>query len=87
MKCISIRQPWAYAIIYCGKNIENRSWSTSYRGPLLIHASLNQKKLDQDLKYIEKKFNCVIPKDKLEFGKIIGAVKLNNVFCLMIKIF
>ena len=22
-----------------GKNLENRTWSTSYRGPLLIHAS------------------------------------------------
>lgn len=39
MKCISIRQPWAWAIVHAGKNIENRTWSTNYRGPLLIHAS------------------------------------------------
>ena len=39
MKTLSIRQPWAWAIIFAGKTIENRSWATSYRGPLLIHAS------------------------------------------------
>lgn len=39
MKCISIRQPWASLIIHHGKDIENRNWASSYRGPLLIHAS------------------------------------------------
>jgi hypothetical protein len=39
MKAISIRQPWAWAILYAGKDIENRVWTTPYRGPLLIHAS------------------------------------------------
>lgn len=36
---LSIRQPWASAIVLGGKDIENRSWSTDYRGPLLIHAA------------------------------------------------
>ena len=27
MKAISIRQPWAWAVIYAGKDIENRSFS------------------------------------------------------------
>lgn len=36
---ISIRQPWSWAIINCGKDIENRSWPTKYRGPVCIHAS------------------------------------------------
>lgn len=39
MKALSIRQPWAWAIIHAGKDIENRSWGTSYRGPMLIHAA------------------------------------------------
>ncbi len=38
MKAISIRQPWASLIIAGGKDIENRSWPTAYRGPVLIHA-------------------------------------------------
>jgi len=41
MKTISIRQPWAWAILHAGKRIENRDWraAPSYRGSLLIHAS------------------------------------------------
>ena len=38
MRCLSVRQPWAWAIIHAGKDIENRTWSTEYRGPLAIHA-------------------------------------------------
>lgn len=41
LSSISIRQPWAYAIIFMGKNIENRTWRTNYRGKVLIHASKN----------------------------------------------
>lgn len=36
---LSIRQPWAWAIMEAGKDIENRTWSTSYRGPVFIHAA------------------------------------------------
>lgn len=39
MKALSITAWWAWAIVHAGKDIENRTWGTSYRGPLLIHAS------------------------------------------------
>lgn len=39
MKAISIRQPWAWLIVNAGKDIENRSWRTPYRGAVLIHAA------------------------------------------------
>jgi len=39
MKAISVRQPWAWAIIHAGKNVENRTRFCTHRGPLLIHAS------------------------------------------------
>ena len=45
MKTLSIRQPWAQMIVLGIKPVENRSWKTSFRGPLLIHAS---KKYDHD---------------------------------------
>lgn len=38
-KALSIRQPWAWAIINAGKDIENRSWPTKFRGPVCIHAA------------------------------------------------
>lgn len=39
MKALSIRQPWAWAILHAGKRIENRGWRCHYRGPILIHAA------------------------------------------------
>lgn len=38
MKVLSVRQPWAWAIIHGGKDIENRNWKTPFRGRLAIHA-------------------------------------------------
>lgn len=41
MKAISIRQPFAWAIVHANKRIENRArrGAPSYRGPILIHAA------------------------------------------------
>lgn len=38
MKVLSVRQPWAWALIHGGKDVENRNWFTQYRGLLAIHA-------------------------------------------------
>jgi predicted kinase len=35
---LSIRRPWAHLITAGHKQVENRTWSTSYRGPVAIHA-------------------------------------------------
>ena len=42
MKVLSVRQPWAWAIARGWKQIENRSWNTSFRGLLAIHAPLTE---------------------------------------------
>jgi hypothetical protein len=39
MRGLSLTQPWATLIAIGAKRIETRSWSTSYRGPIAIHAS------------------------------------------------
>jgi hypothetical protein len=39
VKAISVRQPWAWCITNAGKCVENRTWNTDYRGPVLIHAA------------------------------------------------
>lgn len=39
MKALSVRQPWAWLIIFAGKDIENRDWSTTQRGRVLVHAA------------------------------------------------
>jgi len=44
MKCLSVRQPWAWAILHAGKDVENRTWAPSPKQlkpgeRLAIHAS------------------------------------------------
>jgi hypothetical protein len=39
MKALTIKQPWIYAILHEGKDIENRSWRRSFRGWIALHAS------------------------------------------------
>lgn len=38
IKALSIQQPWAWAIVYAFKDVENRTWRTTYRGEFWIHA-------------------------------------------------
>lgn len=47
MKALTLWQPWATLIAIGAKSIETRSWGTSYRGPLAIHAA------NRDLAYHE----------------------------------
>jgi hypothetical protein len=39
MKALTLTQPWATLVAIGAKTIETRSWYTSYRGPLAIHAA------------------------------------------------
>ncbi|MBB3041198.1 hypothetical protein [Nocardioides soli] len=38
MKALTVQQPWAWAIVHGGKDVENRTQAWSYRGLLAIHA-------------------------------------------------
>lgn len=38
---LTVKQPWAWAIIHAGKDVENRSRPLNYRGQLLIQAGKN----------------------------------------------
>jgi len=39
MKALSVSRPWTTLILQFDKSPENRSWPTSYRGPLWLHAA------------------------------------------------
>ena len=45
MKAITISQPYASKIAEYSKFVENRTWPTSYRGPIAIHAGLGKQYL------------------------------------------
>ncbi|MDD5394961.1 MAG: ASCH domain-containing protein [Thiothrix sp.] len=60
MKALSIQQPWAWAILNAGKDIENRDWYTPVRGRILIHAG---KKIDKgSIGFIEDLCHISIPR-------------------------
>ena len=40
--CLSIRQPYAWAVIKGAKDVENRTWRRNYLGRLYIHVSLKE---------------------------------------------
>lgn len=79
MKAITVRQPFAWAIIHGGKDIENRSWSTRHRGPLLIHAasSMTATEYGDFAEMLAKKKLGPMPQlADLLLGGIIGVVDL-----------
>ncbi|HJT87971.1 MAG TPA: ASCH domain-containing protein [Bryobacteraceae bacterium] len=79
MKVLTIRQPWAWLIVNGYKDIENRSWATHYRGPLLIQASasLPSRKDLEGARAFARKRGVVVPED-LETGGIIGLAFLDR---------
>lgn len=46
IQCLTLHAQWAAAILKLGKDVENRTWSTPYRGPLAIHAG---RTIDRDI--------------------------------------
>lgn len=73
-RMLSVRQPWAWAIVEGLKGEENRTWSTNYRGPLVIHAGKQPyEDYSGALNDIELKSGIVPPhRDALAFGAIVG---------------
>jgi ASCH domain len=71
MRCLSVQQPWAYAIVHADKRIENRTWGTPYRGHLLIHAGKSKERREEfDVSPVRF--------DDLDFGCIVGVCTLTN---------
>lgn len=83
MKALTIKQPWASLIVHGIKDIENRTWRTDYRGPLLIHASktiyggnlkgfLNKEQLEA----VGEGYDEVVREQLTHVGAIIGRVDI-----------
>lgn len=86
MRALSIIQPWAWLIIHCGKDIENRSWSTPFRGRFLVHASkgMTRAQYDDALDFAEDAAGITTAQvpgfGELERGGIVGAVDIVGVW-------
>jgi len=72
LKCLSIRQPFSWAVCVGEKTAENKEKKTSHRGLLLIHAG----KAKDDLGSLKKLPGWTEYRDWFALGAIIGAVDL-----------
>lgn len=76
MQALSIQQPWAWLVAHGYKDIENREWSTGFRGRFLIHAG---KRFDADFNWaIFASLGIAVP-NSFDCGGIVGAATLTNV--------
>jgi len=78
-RCLSIRQPWAWAVCIGAKDVENRSWDTDYRGPIAIHAGSSK----QDFNYVLKRNGSARLKSNwFPMGAVIGVAEVADVVIL-----
>lgn len=81
MKALTICQPFAALIMLSddddqAKRVENRTWETLYRGPLLIHAGKSRSWLEvSDDGYWDTKYHLPLP--GMAFGAIVGVCQLS----------
>lgn len=82
MLCLTVRQPWAWAIFYATpiKDIENRDWKTSIRARVAIHAAKGM----TEQEYVAAYRYCgargvIIPLPTLLLrGRVLGTVQIAN---------
>jgi activating signal cointegrator 1 len=81
IKGLSLWQPWASLIALGHKRIETRSWSTTYRGWIAIHAAKKWSKDLQALCYRDPFLECLadldLSRDKnLPLGGFVAVARL-----------
>ena len=75
VKALSLKQPYAWLIANGYLLVDDRTWGTQYRGPMLIHASKGL--YEQYYDYIKANTDIPLPsKDKLEYGGVVGIANL-----------
>ena len=72
MKVITIQEPYATLIMHGKKKIETRSWKTSYRGKIYIHAGKSKDFLKNANTYTSN----LISNISLNYGNIICLAEL-----------
>jgi hypothetical protein len=81
---LSMRQPWAWAIIHGSKDVENRSWTRvpkpwrERRGRIAIHAArgMTRREYEDARRFMEGLGVEVPPAHELPRGGIVGSVEI-----------
>ena len=77
MRALSILQPWAWLIVHGPKDVENRDWQTSYRGPVLIHAGKKWGPAQRDdLARVREEHPDLVLPDEFDRGGFVGAATI-----------
>lgn len=85
MRALTVRQPWAWAIVHGGKTVENRTRNIAgaYRGPVAIHAGLTEAAMDTSYAYAVSHMlsaaGLKLISDDLPLGAIVGVANLIDV--------
>ncbi len=76
MKTLTLTQPWATLVAIEAKKIETRSWRTSYRGRIAIHAAKGFPRSARDFHYamVAQQFN--LPIETVPLGSVIATAWL-----------
>lgn len=75
LPCLSIQQPWPHAMFHLGKDYENRTWKTNFRGVFLIHAG---KVIDTDGYETIHSIYGLTPLGDLPTGGIVGIAEITG---------
>lgn len=78
MRILTVRQPWAWAIIHGGKDVENRTTNIAggYRGPVAIHVALRDDPAPFAWQRVDPPFYT---RGDGQYGSIVGVVDLLDV--------
>jgi hypothetical protein len=83
VKALSIRQPWCWAILHAGKDVENRDWRGAFApsGEILLHAAkgCGREEYEEASNFIERA--CGLrppPLEQLPRGGIVGAFRITR---------
>jgi len=83
MKAITVHPIWAWAIVHGHKRVENRTWRTHHRGPLLIHASADSpaaRRSDAAARTaLEAMGVAVPPNKKIPREAVVGVIEIIDV--------
>ncbi|MFF4607786.1 hypothetical protein ACFY12_34235 [Streptomyces sp. NPDC001339] len=75
IRALTVRQPWAAAIAYADKSVENRTWTTPYRGTLLLHSS---KSIDRAANR-HAPMAAIVRGLQLDLGAVIAVARITDV--------
>ena len=85
-KCLSVQQPFAWAIVVGAKDIENRTWKSNHIGRLYIHAGQKERTdlVDEVAERVARCRNLTMSaalddyRQHVEFGRgaVVGSVNM-----------